>query len=137
MSPVGPRPFPPAVVVLTRAALAVAVLVGGVYLLGWELLTPVGGADAREAASSQPAPRERRLYGLVRMMAVSAVALAAFVLGSYLMIRAGRAVLSRPPPRSTTEYTDAWSRYRLTQEQIEAATRESHDEDKPSRGEPG
>lgn len=135
MSPAGPRPIPPTVVVLTRTGLAVAVLVGGLYLLGRELLSPPPPAVTLPSAVSQPAPRERRLYGLVRVMAVSAVALAAFVLGSYLMIRAGRAVLPRPRSQSVTEYSDAWSSYRLTQEEIDAATRESPEAGEPPGGE--
>lgn len=123
MSPARPRPFPPSVVVLSSTALAVAVLVGGLYLLGRELhLPPV--AEKAPPAAAQPVAREKQLYGLVRLVAVSAAALVAFVLGSYLMIRAGRAVLPRSGSRTVTKYTDAWSGYRLTQEQIDAATRE-------------
>ena len=47
-----------------------------------------------------------------------------FVVGSYLLIRIGRSVAQKRVGGKPTEYVDAWSRYRLTEEEIEAATRE-------------
>jgi hypothetical protein len=133
MLPAGPRPFAPTVVVLTRTVLALAVMVGGLHLLGRELLSPPVAEEVSPPAT-QRVPLERRLYGLVRVVAVSAAALTAFIVGSYLMIRAGRAVLPRPGKQTVTEYTDAWSNYRLTREQIEAATRKPPQEDEPGSG---
>ncbi len=133
MLPAGPRLSALTVVVLTRTVLAVAVLVGGLYLLGRELLSPPV-AEGASPPATQRVPPERRLYGLVRVVAVSAAALTAFILGSYLMIRAGRAVLPRPGKQTVTQYTDAWSSYRLTREQIEAATREPPQEEGPGSG---
>jgi hypothetical protein len=53
-----------------------------------------------------------------------------FAIGAYLLLRAGRAVSRQRLGGKPTEYVDAWSQYRLSDEQIEAATRE---EERPRR----
>lgn len=52
-----------------------------------------------------------------------------FLLGSYAMVKIGRLFVDRTPPEERTEYADAWSQYRLTDEQIKAAEEQWTDED--------
>lgn len=112
------RPTTPLVLVVTRTAIALALLLVLLYAVGRELATPP------DVPSTATMPAERRWWRLSSVLAVSAVVLTAFVLGSYLMIRAGRAFLARPGRPGRTAFRDAWSNYRLTDEEIEAATRE-------------
>jgi hypothetical protein len=66
----------------------------------------------------------RELSVLLVVMLGSVLLILLFVIGAYLLIRVGRAVSQKGVGGQPTEYTDAWSRYRLSQEEIEAATRE-------------
>jgi len=52
-----------------------------------------------------------------------------FVIGAYLVIRVGQFVAREQVGGKTTAYVDAWQNYRLTDEQISAAT----EEPKPDR----
>ena len=66
--------------------------------------------------------RIQQLNALFRMLTHSFFIFLAFLIGSYLMVRTGRRVLSgREPPRRS-EYVDAWSSYRLWQDEIDTAT---------------
>lgn len=82
-----------------------------------------------------PAPEEdvdvveaRRLTAMLAMLLLSILLILAFLIGSYLLIHVGRAVVRRPIGGKRTEYVDAWSRYRITDDQIIAATIESAEE---------
>jgi hypothetical protein len=44
-----------------------------------------------------------------------------FVVGAYLLIRTGRSLSQRRLGGRPTEYVDAWSQYRLSEEQIQSA----------------
>ena len=75
-----------------------------------------------------PQRRVQELEALLRMLTQSFVIFMAFLLGSYLMVRIGRALLG-PQHRESrpTEYVDAWGQYRLSEEQVEAASRQLRD----------
>jgi hypothetical protein len=66
--------------------------------------------------------RAQQLDALFRMLANSFLLFLVFLLGSYLMIRIGRRVLYQGPAGNRSEYVDAWSQYRLSQEEIDTAT---------------
>ena len=66
--------------------------------------------------------RLQQSKALFRMLLHSFLIFLSFLFGSYLMVRIGR-VLSREKKTATpTEYVDAWSNYRLTQEELDTAT---------------
>jgi len=67
--------------------------------------------------------RVKRLVLLLTILLISCLLVLLFVVGSYLLIRIGRFV-RKPVAGKPTEYVDAWQQYRLTDEQIAAATAE-------------
>jgi hypothetical protein len=71
-----------------------------------------------------------RIHALYSTLLLTFVLLLVFLVGSYIMMRIGRWFIRRPSA-SRTRYTDAWSQYRLTDEQIQQATSEP-DADNPS-----
>lgn len=83
-------------------------------------------ATSLDAALNDPAAeaqRLRRLSGLLIILLISALLVLLFVIGSYLVIRIGR-IVRTPISGRPTPYVDAWSSYRVTDEQIAAATSE-------------
>lgn len=68
----------------------------------------------------------RRLMVLLTILLISALLILLFVLGAYLLIRVGRMVARTRMSvgGKATKYVDAWQNYRLTDEQIAAATSE-------------
>lgn len=48
----------------------------------------------------------------------------AFLVGSYVMVKIGRAMLMPQPSAKPTQYVDAWGGYRISDEQIASATAE-------------
>jgi hypothetical protein len=74
-----------------------------------------GGTVATRPSDAAAKQRAKALYGILTITALLAIA---FLLGSSVMIRAGRALTARRRLRKQTEYIDAWSRYRLTDEQL-------------------
>jgi hypothetical protein len=75
--------------------------------------------------------RIQQLDALLRMLTHSFFLFLAFLLGSYLMVRIGRRVLDRKQAAQRTAYVDAWSNYRLSQDEIDTATARL-DDDFPS-----
>jgi hypothetical protein len=73
----------------------------------------------------------RKLTLLLAVVLGAILLILAFVLGAYLVIRIGRAVAQKPVGGEPTEYVDAWSRYRVSAAQIDAATREEDDSAEP------
>jgi hypothetical protein len=69
-------------------------------------------------------PRIAQLEALVKMLTHSFFLFLAFLVGSYLIVWSSRRVVQRRPGRRRSEYIDAWSSYRLTQEEIDTATRQ-------------
>lgn len=86
---------------------------------------PLHFADEAEAVR---ALELRRLTVLLTMLLLAALLIMLFVLGAYLLIRVGRLVARTRSAvgGKPTEYVDVWSQYRLTEEQIAAATGEPH-----------
>lgn len=69
----------------------------------------------------------RNVSVMLTILLISALLILLFVIGAYLLIRVGR-IVARTRTRvggKPTEYVDAWRSYRLTDEQIAAATREN------------
>lgn len=92
-------------------ALAVVALV--VTTLWWT-------GRVRELPAAGPAEQRndpRRLAALARMLLWSLLIVLVFVVGALVMMRVGRALVRPGPPRPT-RYVDAWSRHRLTPEQL-------------------
>ncbi len=71
-----------------------------------------------------------QLYVLLTILLIAALLILLFVVGSYLLIRVGRLLARHSVSGKPTPYVDAWSGYRLTDEQIAAATTEQ----KPDEG---
>jgi hypothetical protein len=89
----------------------------------------VAMAPTRETISSDEeaerlAADAHRLITLLSVLLISALLILLFVLGAYLVIRVGQFVVRNPVGGKPTDYVDAWSHYRLTDEQISAATAE-------------
>lgn len=85
----------------------------------------------------------RRLSALLMILMVSILLILVFVIGAYLLIRIGRAVAATGDRAKPTEYVDAWSQYRLSEDDIAQATEEplgepgKPDEDEPDNDSPG
>lgn len=90
----------------------------------------LSASDEEAAAQLEQA---RQLPVLLTVLLISALFILLFVLGAYLLIRVGRIVARPRTPDGGhhTPYVDAWTNYRLTEEQISAATSE---EDRGPRG---
>ena len=82
-------------------------------------------------------PRLAQLRGLVRVLVHSLVLFLVFLFGSYILVRIARLVATRHPEPAHKEYADAWSNYRLSQDEIDTAAAALDeefppDDDKPS-----
>ncbi|TWT42178.1 hypothetical protein RAS1_33080 [Phycisphaerae bacterium RAS1] len=64
----------------------------------------------------------KRLSIMLLLMFGAMLLILVFVIGSYLLIRAGKVVTERRVGGEPTEYVDAWAKYRVTDEQIADAT---------------
>lgn len=82
-------------------------------------------------ALSSPASRAT-LDAATTTLFITFVLLMLFLVGSFVMVRLGRAAVARRARAAKTEYVDAWSQARVTDEQIRAAT----DEPPPSEPDP-
>lgn len=78
-----------------------------------------------------------QLTVLLTILLISALLILLFVVGSYLLIRVGRLLAKSTVGGKPTPYVDAWSSYRLTDEQIAAATAEQAPDDHTDNGPPG
>lgn len=119
-----------------RIAMMIMVIVllitvcAALYLVLERRLRPVGSRLASGELTRQALGTELTLLLVILLGSVLLILI--FVIGSYLFIRVGRAVSQKRVGGEPTKYVDAWSRYRLTEEQIEAATQEeaNRDEDR-------
>lgn len=117
-----------------RAAL-IGVLLGLLLVITAGVYVHIGRLEASgslAADAGDPEAEARRIARLTVLLAVlliSALLLLLFVVGSYLVIRIGR-MLQTPVGGPPTTYVDAWQSYRVTPEQIAAAT----EEDEPGAG---
>lgn len=106
----------------TLASLIVLLgVVGGVLLIyaihGFRVAPPAEGPLDVGAAEAHA----RRVTVLMMLVLASGLLLVLFIVGAYFLLRAGRG-LRDADPHGPTLYVDAWGRYRLTDEQIRAAT---------------
>ena len=93
------------------------------------------GADACRPAANGLVENRRAITFLV-MLSISALLILLFVLGAYLVIRVGRSLARERIGGKPTPYVDAWGSYRLTEEQIAAATAEDKPGSPPQADEP-
>ena len=95
---------------------------------------PPPGADVQtEAELQRLSDAAHRSATLLTIALVSALLILLFSVGAYLVIRAGQLVARERVGGEPTAYVDVWSRYRLSEEQIAAAT----DEDLPPGSDTG
>ncbi len=90
----------------------------------------------RELPASVPSEHRsdpRRLAALARMLLWSLLIVLVFVVGALVMMRVGRALIHPASPRPT-RYVDAWSRHRLTPEQLAQYTDEADTGGPPDAG---
>lgn len=121
---------------VSRLAITFVVVGLGLSAIGIAYMTYAGrprelppiSAPASESGVEQ---NIEQLEALTRMMMHSFFLFLAFLFGSYLMVRIGRAVLSRRPARTRAAYVDAWSNYRLTQDEIDTASAQLDDDFPP------
>jgi len=116
--------------VLIALMLVVSVAVG-LFLSHYrrEKTLPLFGTDPDPEVA-----KWQQLIILLTILLVSALLILLFVVGSYLLIRIGRLVAHNPLGGKPTPYVDAWSGYRLTDEQIAAATAEQEPHDDQGEG---
>jgi hypothetical protein len=95
----------------------------GVYMFMARYATDALPEDPLAADPQAELQQVKRLILLLTILLISCLLILLFVVGSYLLIRVGRFV-RQPVAGKPTEYVDAWQQYRLTDEQIAAATAE-------------
>jgi hypothetical protein len=92
------------------------------------------GPDAGQPADGLA--ENRRALTFLIMVSISALLILMFVLGAYLVIRVGHFLARERVGGKPTPYVDAWGSYRLTDEQIAAATAEGKPGGPPAEDEP-
>ena len=100
--------------------LIVLLMAFGLYVAR-DLARPPASEGAIDIEASEA--NVRRLTLMLSIVLASGLLLILFLVGTYFLLRAGRA--ARTPVGGTpTRYVDAWAQYRLTDEEIAAATAE-------------
>lgn len=92
---------------------------------------PSVGVIASEEEIERAVAEAKRLATLLTILLVSALLILLYIIGAYLVIRVGQAVSRQAVGGRPTRYVDAWAGYRLTDEEISAATTEDHERDEP------
>lgn len=104
----------------TLIALGLSLAAGGIAFNLWMLrvqeLPPAGTGRI----NSEDAPK--MLNMMSSYLVAAFVLVTAFVVGSFVMVRAGRFFIDRSPRSPRTEYVDAWGHYRISEAEIDAAT---------------
>ena len=104
-----------------------------IYAGRWRQLPPISVPEETVKLQQSKA--------LFRMLVNTFLIFLSFLLGSYLMVRFGRLFSRVKPVENHTDYTDAWSNYRLTQEELDTATARLEEDfppdTPPQRPEPG
>jgi len=112
-----------AATIIVLAALLVLISAGVYIAWGrlWASSPPVQLQEQDEIAAWR---HSRQLTMLLTLLLISALLILLFVIGAYLVIQMGRLVARARSPvgGEPTPYVDAWSNYRLTDEEIAAAT---------------
>lgn len=110
-------------------------------VLGVLILTVCAGVYMLLARGGGPRPnavvdegvlqlvRAQRLVTLLTILLISALLILLFVLGAYLLIHVGRFVARDRVGGKPTDYVDVWQNYRLTEDEISAATQEDQPDD--------
>ncbi len=86
---------------------------------------PVSATEADSSGTPVNKIAVQSMFYKLLILLASVLLIMVFVIGSYLLIRVGRAVTGKPVGGKPTEYVDAWSSYRVTDDQIDMATREN------------
>ena len=103
-------------------ALVLTVCAGAyLYVARYGIGSPPAAGEIADPASE--AERLKRISGLLIILLIAALLILLFVIGCYLVIRVGGFVRT-PLGGKPTKYVNAWQNYRLTDEQIAAATTE-------------
>ena len=121
-----------------RSPLTLWLLLLGVALTAMGLAVLWWAGRVQELPAPLPPDQRsdpRRLAALARVLLWSLLILLLFVVGATLMIRVGR-VFRRPPGPRRTRYVDAWALHRLSDEQIDALTRENEGPPPAGRADP-
>ena len=118
------------IAVLILAAAPPAVMSASTALLAQAAQPGVAQVEtqAPEQPGAQPGAQPaaaRQMRSLYTTLTVTLLLLLAFVVGTYVMVRVGRAIVRRPRRREPTRYVDAWTGYRLSEQEIERATGET------------
>jgi hypothetical protein len=117
-------------VLLIVLALLLVVCVALYFFITNRLAASVARLAAGEVS------REAVMAELSRMVAIllgAALAILAFAIGAYVFIGIGRAISRPAASKEPTKYIDAWGRYRVSDEQIRAATEEEVGPDDDTR----
>ena len=94
------------------------------YLFLERRLSPATARLATGELSAESVQAELSLLLLITLGAVLLILI--FIVGAYLFIRTGRLVSHKRVGGKPTDYVDVWSSYRLSEDQIDAATEEEH-----------
>ena len=106
---------------------ALAFVIVGLFLAATGLVYLHYTGREQELTPPLPVTNQQiiKINAMLDALYVTLLLLGTFVVGSYIMTRIGRATLRKHDttdvPRRT-EYVDAWANYRVTDEQIQAAT---------------
>ena len=107
-------------VLLVVGLIVLVVLYWAVGLAGMPVAPP--------EPQGEPVRLRRTAYALAVLL-VALLLVLLFVVGAYLSLRLGRLVVEHRVGGKPTPYFDAWSQYRLTDDQIAEATREPDEPD--------
>jgi hypothetical protein len=88
------------------------------------------GRERSLPAERPPLAAADRIAVLTDTLFVTFVLFLVFLVGSFVLVRVGRLLLRTSSRTTRTRYVDAWSNYRLTDQEIAAATSE-HDDPQP------
>lgn len=107
--------------------MALAFVIVGIFLAATGLIYLHYTGREQELTTPPPVTNQQivQINAMLDALYFTLLLLGTFVVGSYIMTRIGRAALLKrdePDVPRRTEYVDAWSKYRVTDEQIQAAT---------------
>lgn len=105
---------------------------GAWYVLYYDhAATPAPTEQSVDARSDAPEALAAK-RALVHTLPHFALIVLVFLVGSYVMVKVGRSVLARRERRGKSEYVDAWSSYRVSDEEIAAAAEQLGETDSPN-----
>ncbi len=127
------RPTSRAILLIVLAVLVLTVCASVYVFAAQRALLPRTQTISGTEEEARLALETRRGMVMLTVLLVSALLILLFVVGAYLVIRMGQLVSRPRVGGKPTEYVDAWRHYRLTDEQILAATDEDRPEDRPGK----